>query len=73
MVVFFHNCSVLLREKIVLVIEKTLLKFQTEGQEFAKFLRSIEQFIRTVKGKKRTIFETECFFDIFLEVSVSQT
>ena len=28
-----------------------LLKFKAEGQEFAKFLRSLEQFIQTVKGQ----------------------
>ena len=28
-----------------------LLKFETEGREFAKFLRSLEQFIQTVKGQ----------------------
>ena len=28
-----------------------LLKFEVEGQEFAKFLRSLEQFIQTVKGQ----------------------
>ena len=27
-----------------------LLKFETEGQKFAKFLRALEQFIQTVKG-----------------------
>ena len=27
-----------------------LLKFKAEGQEFTKFLRSLEQFIQTVKG-----------------------
>ena len=27
------------------------LKFETEGQEFAKFWRSLEQFIQTVKGQ----------------------
>ena len=36
--------------KIVLVIEKNL-KFKAEGQEFAKFFRSLEQFIQTVKGQ----------------------
>ena len=30
--------------------QETLLKFETEGREFAKFLRSLEQFIQTVKG-----------------------
>ena len=29
-----------------------LLKFKAEGREFAKFLRSLEQFIRTVKGSE---------------------
>ena len=29
--------------------QEKLLKFEAEGQEFAKFLRSLEQFIQTVK------------------------
>ena len=28
-----------------------LLKFQAAGREFAKFLKSLEQFIQTVKGQ----------------------
>ena len=28
-----------------------LLKFEAEGQELAKFLRPLEQFIQTVKGR----------------------
>ena len=28
-----------------------LLKFEAEGREFVKFLRSLEQFIGTVKGQ----------------------
>ena len=28
-----------------------LLKIEAEGQEFAKILRSLEQFIQTVKGQ----------------------
>ena len=28
-----------------------LLKFEAEGREFAKKLRSLEQFIRSVKGQ----------------------
>ena len=40
----------LLREKIVLVREK-LLKFEAEGREFAKILRSLEQFVLTVKDQ----------------------
>ena len=27
------------------------LKFEAEGREFAKYLRSLEQFIQTVKGQ----------------------
>ena len=44
-----------------------LLKFEAEGQEFARFLRSQEQLIRTVKAKNN--FEKEYFFNLFLEVS----
>ena len=28
-----------------------LFEFEAEGQEFAKFLRSLQQFIQTVKGQ----------------------
>ena len=53
-----QNCSGLLWERNVLVIEKNL-KFEAEGkciplaegQEFVKFLRSLEQLIQTVKGQ----------------------
>jgi hypothetical protein len=31
--------------------QKKLLKFEAEGQEFANFLRSLKQFIQTVKGQ----------------------
>ena len=31
--------------------QEKLLKFEAEGWEFAKFLRSLEQFIQTVKGQ----------------------
>ena len=43
-----ENSQIRIREKNVLVIEKNLLKFEAEGREFAKFLRSLEQFILTV-------------------------
>ena len=36
-------------KKIVLVIEKKLLKFEAEGQKFLKCLSLQEQFIRPVK------------------------
>ena len=51
MVFCYQNCSDLMWEKIVLVIEKNLLKFKAEGREFATFLRSLEQSIQTVKGQ----------------------
>ena len=31
--------------------QEELLKFEAEGREFAKFLRSLEQFIQTVQGQ----------------------
>ena len=36
-----------------------LLKFEANGREFANFLRSLEQFIQTVKGQNNLV--TECF------------
>ena len=50
MVFCLKKCSNLLWEKNCSSDRKKLLKFKAEGQEFAKFLRSLEQFIRTVKG-----------------------
>ena len=44
-----------------------LLKFEVEGRELAKLLRSLEQFIE--QRMVMTIFETECFLNFFLEVS----
>ena len=38
-------------KKIALVIEKKLLKFEAGGQEFAEILKSLEQFVQTVKGQ----------------------
>ena len=52
MVFCYQNCfDLLLWEKIVLVIEKNILKFEAESWEFAKCLRSLEQFNQTVKGQ----------------------
>jgi hypothetical protein len=44
---------------------KKLLKFEAEGREFAKFLRSLEQFIQTVKGQNNFLV-TECVFLLVL-------
>ena len=42
--------------KIVLTYcSRKLLKIEAEGQEFAKFLRSFEQFVRTVKSQIRNL------------------
>ena len=49
--VFCQNFSDLLWEKKWFSDWEKLLKFEAEGQEFAKFLRSLEQFIQTVKGQ----------------------
>ena len=32
-------------------VQEKLLKFEVEGREFANILRSLEQFIQTVKGQ----------------------
>ena len=47
---------------------KKLLKFEVEGREFSKFLRSQEQFVQTVKGQNNFLV-TECCFNLFLETS----
>ena len=44
LVLCYQNCSSD-REK--------LFKFEAEGREFTKFLRSLEQFIQTVKGQNK--------------------
>ena len=51
MVFCYENCSDLLWEKIGIDIEKKKLKIKAEGREFAKILRSLEQFIQAVKGQ----------------------
>ena len=54
MVFCYQNCSDLLWEKIVLSDQKKLLKFEAEGQELAKFLQLLEQFIQTEKGQNNS-------------------
>jgi hypothetical protein len=39
----------------------TLLKFEAEGKEFAKILRSLEQFIQTVKGQNNFLYQNAFF------------
>ena len=64
---FFLNCSYLLWEKNNLIDWEKLLKFEAEAQELAKICKITKQFKRTIKVS--TIFETKCFFNLFLEVS----
>ena len=51
MVFCYQNCSDLLWQKNCSSDQEKLLKFEAEGREFAKFLRSLEQFIQTMKGQ----------------------
>ena len=67
MVFCYQNCSDL--RKNCSSDREYLLKFEAEGREFAKILRSLEQFIQTVKGQNKFWYLTECFFNLFLEVS----
>ena len=46
-----QNCSELLWEKNCSSDWEKLLKFEAEGREFVKILRSLEQFVQTVKGQ----------------------
>ena len=48
MVFCIKDCSDLLRANCS-SHRKELLKLEAEGREFAKFLRSLERFIQTVK------------------------
>ena len=59
MVFCYQNGSDLLWEKI--------LKFEAERQKFAKFLRL--QIIYSTSERSEQFLVTECFFNLFLEVS----
>ena len=55
---FYQNNGILLPKLFWPTVRKNcssdrekLLKFEAEGREFAKNLRSLEQFIQTVKGQ----------------------
>ena len=56
MVFCYQNCSDLLWEKKCSNDREKLLKFKAEGRKFAKFLRSLEQFVQTVKGQPKVEF-----------------
>ena len=59
----FRNCSGLQWEKDGYTDWELILKFKTEGWEFANFLRSSDQFNETMKGHK--IFEAKYIFNLF--------
>jgi hypothetical protein len=60
---FWPSC-----EKKLFQWSRKLLKFEAEGRKFAKILRSLEQFVQTVKGQNKFLVK-ESFFYLFLEVS----
>ena len=60
MVFCFLNCFNLLWEKNVLVIEKNVWDLRLKAENFPNFLRSLEQFIQTVKGQNN--FWNRTFF-----------
>ena len=62
MVICYQNFSDLVQEKYVLTDWEIFLKFKGEGWDFAKLLRSLEQFIQTVQWKVRTMFGNRMFF-----------
>ena len=51
MVFCYQNCSDLTARKKCSCDREKLLKFEAEGQEFAKILRWQEQFVGAVKGQ----------------------
>ena len=53
MVFCYQNCPDLLWEKKCFSDWEKLLKYKAEGREYANILRSLEQFVETVKGQKK--------------------
>ena len=51
MVFCYQNCSDRIVRKNCSTDCAKLLKFEAEGQEYAKFLRPLEQFIQKIKGQ----------------------
>ena len=51
MVFCFINCLDFLGQNFYSIDRENLLKLEAECQEFSKKLRSLEQFIQTVKGQ----------------------
>ena len=69
MVFCFQNCSDLLWEKKNCSGDwKKLLKFETEGWEFAICLRPLYRTIHSNSEKSVQFLKAECFSKLFLEV-----
>ena len=69
MVFCFKNCSDRPWEKIGSFNRELFLKSKAEGREFAKKFRSLFRTIYSNSERSvHTIFKTECFFNLFLEV-----
>ena len=63
MVICYQNCSDLcIVRKNCSTDQEKLLKFEAEGREFAKYSRSLEQFIQTETEQVRTIFGNRMLF-----------
>ena len=45
-----------------------LLKFEAEGREFSKFFKITRTIYSNIEGSEQFLV-TECFFNLFLEVS----
>ena len=63
----YQNCSDLLWEKIVLVIEKNFWNSRLKGENFQIF--EITRTIYSNSERSEQFLVTECFFNLFLEVS----
>ena len=64
---FWENCSDLMREKLVFVIKEIVCKFEAKDREFAKQLRSLDQFLQTLKDQ--TNFRNRILFKLLMDIS----
>ena len=60
-----------MRKKLFLWSRKTF-EIESEGQEFAKTLQSLEQFVRTVKGQKNACSWRFLRFDRTIRIQISK-
>ena len=49
-----------------------LLNFEAEGREFSNFLRSLEQFIQTVKGQNNFWYQNACSWMFLISNELEQ-